>query len=287
MKKHFMKKFLPALLCLSMLAGLVVSASAAGKADIVFDAAKETFTIGGQTITKDGKQEKPYPDLFPSMKDMMPGDKVEQTITVQVKNAGKNTVKLTLVPEDTEPPTDKDYQILMEKGEGVRVTVQFEGEKYTDLLEVTSLGKASTSKGGIALGSFTGEDAEKTLTATLEIPLEAGNDIQKLVGHLGWVIRAEIIPDDSAPVTPGGPTGGDDGGNDDATSNPPQDVEIGDPDVPLADAPDEEVEDIEDEDVPLAALPQTGLLWWPVPVLLCAGGAFLIVGAVRRKKNEE
>lgn len=36
-------------------------------------------------------------------------------------------------------------------------------------------------------------------------------------------------------------------------------------------------------------LPQTGLLWWPVPVLLISGLFFVLVGVVRRKtiKNEE
>lgn len=36
-------------------------------------------------------------------------------------------------------------------------------------------------------------------------------------------------------------------------------------------------------------LPQTGLLWWPVPVLLAAGLLFVLMGAMRRRnsKNEE
>ena len=34
-------------------------------------------------------------------------------------------------------------------------------------------------------------------------------------------------------------------------------------------------------------LPKTGVLWWPVPVLLCVGAMFLIVGAVRRKEDAE
>ena len=30
-------------------------------------------------------------------------------------------------------------------------------------------------------------------------------------------------------------------------------------------------------------LPQTGLLWWPVPVLICAGLLLLLLGLLRRK----
>ncbi len=33
-------------------------------------------------------------------------------------------------------------------------------------------------------------------------------------------------------------------------------------------------------------LPQTGVLWWPVPVLACGGLAFLIVGTLSRKKKD-
>lgn len=33
-------------------------------------------------------------------------------------------------------------------------------------------------------------------------------------------------------------------------------------------------------------LPQTGQLWWPVPVLLCAGLLFIIVGLIRRKNSD-
>ena len=33
-------------------------------------------------------------------------------------------------------------------------------------------------------------------------------------------------------------------------------------------------------------LPQTGILWWPVPILLCVGIVFLTVGIIRRRRSE-
>lgn len=33
-------------------------------------------------------------------------------------------------------------------------------------------------------------------------------------------------------------------------------------------------------------LPQTGQLWWPVPVLLCAGLFFIVIGVARRKNSD-
>ena len=50
-----------------------------------------------------------------------------------------------------------------------------------------------------------------------------------------------------------------------------------------ADAPEET--DIPDEDVPLASLPQTGMVWWPVPMFLGLGMAFVLVG--NRKKSRK
>lgn len=34
-------------------------------------------------------------------------------------------------------------------------------------------------------------------------------------------------------------------------------------------------------------LPQTGQLWWPVPMLLCVGLACVVVGLVRRRRDED
>lgn len=98
--------------------------------------------------------------------------------------------------------------------------------------------------------------------------------------------------------TPGGtepdnprPGGGGGGGG---TPTPPPTVDVEEPEVPLAE-PDvplvelpEEIEpevEIPEEDPPLAMLPQTGLLWWPVPLMAAAGAAFVLYGAVTRRKS--
>lgn len=85
------------------------------------------------------------------------------------------------------------------------------------------------------------------------------------------------IPDPDTPLDPGpGPEGGD---------TPPTDIL--DPDVPLS--PAEPPVDIEEPDVPANAvsLPQTGQLWWPVPVLALAGIAVFSFGWIRSRKNAE
>ena len=50
------------------------------------------------------------------------------------------------------------------------------------------------------------------------------------------------------------------------------------------------VDDVPEEqnptNTPKPTLPQTGQLWWPVPVLLCAGLLLLIVGLVRSRRSK-
>lgn len=40
----------------------------------------------------------------------------------------------------------------------------------------------------------------------------------------------------------------------------------------------------DDPTPPDPKLPQTGILWWPVPLLLCAGLVFLMIGVLRRRR---
>lgn len=75
------------------------------------------------------------------------------------------------------------------------------------------------------------------------------------------------IPEEPTPLTPWI-----------IVNNPDPTTELPDPDVPL--------EEMEESEVPLEDLPQTGQLWWPVPVL--AGLAVLCFGvgvALLRKKD--
>ena len=63
-------------------------------------------------------------------------------------------------------------------------------------------------------------------------------------------------------------------------------TDITDPDIPLDEKPPEDdLTDIDDPDLPLANLPQTGQLWWPVPLLTIAGVLLLILGAARRRRS--
>ena len=75
-------------------------------------------------------------------------------------------------------------------------------------------------------------------------------------------------------------------------TSPVPDIPIDDPDVPLGNmtpppvntSPDEI--ELDDPDVPLGDLPQTGQLWWPVPILAGAGVLLMLVGLVLRRRGE-
>ena len=60
--------------------------------------------------------------------------------------------------------------------------------------------------------------------------------------------------------------------------------DIDDPDVPKGGGPEEF--DIDDPDVPLDRLPQTGQLWWPVPVLAVGGMFLFMLGWIRNRRSE-
>lgn len=66
-------------------------------------------------------------------------------------------------------------------------------------------------------------------------------------------------------------------------------TDIDDDDPPLIDNPDDpdnpgDVE-IDDPQTPLDGLPQTGLLWWPVPLLAMLGLVLIFLGCLRRRKG--
>lgn len=75
---------------------------------------------------------------------------------------------------------------------------------------------------------------------------------------------------------------------------PPEEEDLEDNDIPLSDLvndPDissqpSDEEDLTDPDVPLVTLPQTGQLWWPVPLLAILGLFLILCGLIRRRAGE-
>lgn len=70
------------------------------------------------------------------------------------------------------------------------------------------------------------------------------------------------------------------------TPPPEEEEELEEWDTPLGDKEllDPEEEEIPDNDTPLSNLPQTGQLWWPVPILAMGGVLMIFMGLVRRRR---
>lgn len=108
-------------------------------------------------------------------------------------------------------------------------------------------------------------------------------------GELSNYVTVGLKYSEWDPSTSGGPNDAPNDIPNDEPKNTPQketEIEILPDDVPLTDMPDDLLPDeqIEIKEVLLAKLPQTGQLWWPVP-LMVACGIVLMVGGILVKKR--
>ncbi|MDO4516189.1 MAG: S-layer homology domain-containing protein [Bacillota bacterium] len=241
MKKNT-KRLLGILLAAALLGGVLGFTALAGNDDpaVIFNASTKQFTIKGMAITKgENGVQNYYPDLFPNMKGMMPGDTVTQTINVKVTNAAGKTVKLylradnftvgegqeavtyqqpdvenelpvsengSLTYKDPADPTNNHYDKLFTKSEEVphpaTLTVQYSG-KDTAGKDVTKSTDGTLADGVVELGTFS-SDGNKEITVTFALPIEAGNEVADLTAKLGWVFVAEVTSNGGGGGTPGG-----------------------------------------------------------------------------------
>ena len=239
------KRLLGILLAAALLGGVLGFTALAGDDEptVIFDASKNQFTIKGIPIVKttDGKAQTAYPDLFPNLKDMMPGDTQEtQKINVSVINASGKTVKLylradnftvvevdktvvynqpdvedelpvyeedgkTLSYDNPADPTNSDYDKLFTKSDEVlypaTLTVSVTDKKGKELFSSKS---GTLDDGVVELGTFSSTEDDKTITVTFALPIEAGNEVAGLTAKLGWVFTAEVTSNGGGggPITP-------------------------------------------------------------------------------------
>lgn len=251
---------------------------------------------GGFTVSAQDK------DLFTNMKNLVPGDVVENTVDI-TNNSGQS---LTFYV--------KAYPDFTASGEGARrdggALVTEEGKEFqSDLLDIMKMNitkedgtylygdrdfsQPASGKGtefeeseyGIVIGSIPAYSSE-TLTVTVKFPgAELGNDYADKFDAVDWVFYVEGTDSHGG----GGGSGGGGGGG---TPTGPGMIIITDDEVPLASGVpgDGDVNiTIEDGAVPLGALPQTGdetpIL--PVVAVLGVSGIILLyLGSSLRNKKE-
>lgn len=258
---------------------------------------------GGFTVSAQDK------DLFTNLKNLVPGDVVENTVDI-TNNSGQS---LTFYV--------KAYPDFTASGEGARrdggPLVTAEGKEFqSDLLDIMKMNitkedgtylygdrdfsQPASGKGtefeeseyGIVIGSIPAHSSE-TLTVTVKLPgAELGNDYADKFDAVDWVFYVEGTDGGGGGGNNGGGGGGGGshgGGGGDPTG--PGQITIQDDEVPLAPGlGDGDVNiTIEDGAVPLGALPQTGdetpIL--PVVAVLGVSGIILLyLGSSLRNKKE-
>lgn len=209
-----------ALVCILALGIAAVTWAADPVPTVVFDAKAKTFTFQNCIQYTYGDEDgdgtaEQYPDLFPTIKNAMPGDSFDQTIRVKVINAGRDVVKMYLRSEKP----NEDYETLINKsGDEVKLTARF-GEVGGAKRNILDLAKdfirgrkdtaiTSTDTNMVYLGAYTGSSREREIDVTFALELTAGNEYAGKEATVDWVFIAEIIPYMPDPV---GPTpGGDD-----------------------------------------------------------------------------
>ena len=204
--KQIFRNLFALLLALVMLLSLSVTAFAADSS-ITFKGAQEGFDFqpGSQyTVT----------DLFDSFKDVMPGDKLTETIQVKNEASDCDYIKLymravvhdengnPLTYDETFENTDgKDQANVAGKRDETVATMQdflsqLSMKVYRDrtLLFEASPDELGGFQSNVYLGAFRhGESVG--LTVELEVPISLGNDFANRVGEVDWIFLAEGLDD--------------------------------------------------------------------------------------------
>ena len=211
--KNIFKRLFSLTLAVVMMAGFTLTASAAGK--VIYEGEAEKFIFEPGT-------EYSATDLFGDFKNVMPGDKITQKISVVNNGKRKHTTKIymkALGPtdennsdlrysdeegnlgdgNDNDGSTDKAlYQPLLNQLELTVVAV----DGNTKLFEAAA-NETDGLSDWVLLGSLR-KGGEVELEVTLEVPAELGNEFQDMAGAIDWAFKVEEIKDKNKkpPVIP-------------------------------------------------------------------------------------
>ena len=126
-------------------------------------------------------------DLFDNFKGVMPGDVLEQKITV--KNATGKSVRIYM---RADPVSELDRDFLSQ----LRMTVKSGSET---IFQGTA-GEQDGLTQNKLLGTFK-KNGSTELTVTLTVPAELGNEYMDRTGTVPWVFLVEEIAEETTPET--------------------------------------------------------------------------------------
>lgn len=129
-------------------------------------------------------------DLFPLLKDVMPGNSIKQDIEVHNHDANKKDVRIYLRALGADAANEAFLSQL-------RLTVeQVSGDRRDRHFEAAAHETAGLID-WVLLGTVPYNDNE-VLELTLDVPITLGNEFQDAVGHLEWEFKVEEVDDSSS-----------------------------------------------------------------------------------------
>lgn len=166
-------------LALLLLASLLLG-SALGAASVTYEGGAEKFVfLPGSEYTDS--------DMFENFKNVLPGDKLTQTITV--KNATSGKVRIYMRAE----PVSEIHRDFLSQ---LTLTVECRNKEIFD----AAASETAQLTNNTLLGTFKKNGATELLV-TLTVPAEMGNEYMGAIGIVPWTFLVEEIPDEDTPHT--------------------------------------------------------------------------------------
>lgn len=210
--KSTTKRLFSLALAVVMMMGLALSSSAAGIVTYEGKSGEEKFVLAPGT-------EYSVSDLFTDFKNLMPGDKIDQTIRLVNNGKDGTTTKFYLKAigpasadnedlrfsgdklgngKDNDGYTDKVYDTALL--DQLKMTVEIVKTNGNETIFEAPADQTAGLSDWVLLGSLR-KGGEIDLEVTIEVPAEMGNEFRDLAGALEWAVKIEEIPDPSVPDT--------------------------------------------------------------------------------------
>ncbi len=170
-------KKLISLICVSAIIAILLNAIPAYATGVTYDAKTQKFIYNNDTSYT-------ATDLFENFKSCMPGDVLEQEITV--KNLPADGKKVQLLMRSVGGKDENSDDLLN------MLTLTVEQTNGKAVYSQSTAQSAGNLKDWVDLGTYT-EEKNITIKVKLEIPITLGNEYQNLgdeVHHIVWELKA-------------------------------------------------------------------------------------------------